>query len=106
MFHGGSGSEKDKITESLNYGIFKMNIDTDTQFAFAEGIGRYVFDHEKAFKYQIDPQTDEPYKKQYDPRVWLRKGEESMIERLNEAFTDLRSKGRSLSLTEADKHAA
>ncbi|MCB9963466.1 MAG: class II fructose-bisphosphate aldolase [Rhodospirillales bacterium] len=106
VFHGGSGSEKDKIAASLNYGIFKMNIDTDTQFAFSEGVGKYVFEHEKAFKYQIDPETDEPYKKQYDPRVWLRKGEEAIIERLNEAFDDLRSKGKSLAVATANQHAA
>ncbi len=106
VFHGGSGSEKEKIEESLNYGIFKMNIDTDTQFAFAEGVGKYVFENENAFKYQIDPETGEPTKKKYDPRVWLRKGEEAIIARLNEAFTDLRSKGKSLALDDAEREAA
>jgi fructose-bisphosphate aldolase class II len=106
VFHGGSGSEKDKIAESLNYGIFKMNIDTDTQFAFAEGVGAYVMDHDRAFKYQIDPDSGEPYKKQYDPRVWLRKGEEAIVERLNEAFKDLNSTGKSLTLSEDERAAA
>lgn len=106
VFHGGSGSEKAKIEESLNYGIFKMNIDTDTQFAFAEGLGKYVFENETAFKHQIDPTTGEPTKKKYDPRVWLRKGEEAIVERLNEAFTDLRSKGKSLALDDAEREAA
>ena len=96
VFHGGSGSEKDKIAESLNYGVFKMNIDTDTQFAFARGVGEYVFANQAAFAFQIDPDTGAPYKKQYDPRVWLRKGEESMIDRLDEAFADLKSAGKSL----------
>lgn len=96
VFHGGSGSEKEKIEESLNYGVFKMNIDTDTQFAFAKGVGDYVREHEKAFMHQIDPDTGAPYKKMYDPRVWLRKGEEAMIARLDEAFKDLRSTGKSL----------
>lgn len=96
VFHGGSGSEKAKIDEALTYGVFKMNIDTDTQFAFANGVGKYVEENDKAFKYQIDPETDAPYKKQYDPRKWLRKGEESFIARLDEAFTDLKSKGKSL----------
>jgi fructose-bisphosphate aldolase, class II len=97
VFHGGSGSEKEKITESLGYGVFKMNIDTDTQFAFASAVGDYIEAHPKAFEYQIDPETEEPYKKHYDPRKWLRAGEEGMIQRLNEAFTDLNSKGKSVS---------
>ena len=96
VFHGGSGSEKDKITESLGYGVFKMNIDTDTQFAFAESIGKYVWDNEKAFAYQIDPDDGKPYKKQYDPRVWLRAGEKGLVARMDEAFADLRSAGKSL----------
>jgi fructose-bisphosphate aldolase class II len=96
VFHGGSGSEKDKITESLGYGVFKMNIDTDTQFAFAESIGKYVWNNERAFAYQIDPDDGKPYKKQYDPRVWLREGEKGLIARMDEAFADLRSAGKSL----------
>lgn len=96
VFHGGSGSEKDKIKEAIDYGVFKMNIDTDTQFAFAESIGEYVQANPKAFKYQIDPETEEPYKKLYDPRKWLRKGEEGMVKRLDEAFADLKSAGKSL----------
>ena len=96
VFHGGSGSEKDKITESLGYGVFKMNIDTDTQFAFAESIGKYVWDNERAFAYQIDPDDGKPYKKQYDPRVWLRAGEKGLVARMDEAFADLRSAGKSL----------
>ena len=98
VFHGGSGSEKSKIEESLGYGVFKMNIDTDTQFAFAQGVGEYVRDNMKAFEYQIDPDTGTPYKKQYDPRVWLRKGEEAMIARLDEAFQDLQSAGKTLAI--------
>jgi fructose-bisphosphate aldolase class II len=96
VFHGGSGSDKAQIEESLGYGVFKMNIDTDTQFAFARGVGEYVMANEIAFKHQIDPETGEPQKKKYDPRVWLRKGEEAMIARLDEAFKDLKSAGKSL----------
>jgi len=96
VFHGGSGSEKAKIEEALSYGTFKMNIDTDTQFAFAEKVGQYVEAQPKAFQHQIDPDDGTPYKKQYDPRAWLRKGEEGVIERLNEAFVDLKSAGKSL----------
>ncbi|MBL8640176.1 MAG: class II fructose-bisphosphate aldolase [Alphaproteobacteria bacterium] len=96
VFHGGSGSEKAKIEESLQYGVFKMNIDTDTQFAFAHGVGKYVKENETAFFHQIDPQTEKPYKKQYDPRTWLRVGEKEMIARLSEAFADLKSSGKTI----------
>ncbi len=96
VFHGGSGSDKAKIEEALSYGVFKMNIDTDTQFAFAEKVGQYVEENSKAFKHQIDPEDGTPYKKQYDPRAWLRQGELGIIERLDEAFIDLKSAGKSL----------
>ncbi len=96
VFHGGSGSEKAKITEAISYGVFKMNIDTDTQFAFSQPVGKYVNENPKAFLYQTDPDTEQPYKKQYDPRKWLRKAEEGMIARLDEAFADLGSTGKSV----------
>jgi len=96
VFHGGSGSEKAKIEEAIRYGVMKMNIDTDTQFAFATAVGAYVEMTPRAFSYQIDPDDDKPYKSVYDPRKWLRQGELSMVERLNEACTDLHSGGRSL----------
>ena len=96
VFHGGSGSEQDKITEALRHGVFKMNIDTDTQFAFAEAIGAYVDEHPRSFKYQVDPDTGQPYKSQYDPRKWLRAGEVGIIERLQESFEVLGSRGKSL----------
>lgn len=96
VFHGGSGSEKDKIAAAVSYGVFKMNIDTDTQFAFANPVGKFVLENEKAFLYQIDPDTKKPYKKLYDPRVWLRKGEEGIITRLQEAFADLGAVGKSV----------
>jgi fructose-bisphosphate aldolase class II len=96
VFHGGSGSEKDKIHEAVSYGVFKMNIDTDTQFAFAERIGAFVEATPKAFKYQIDPDDGKPYKSVYDPRKWLRAGEQGIVERLGEAFADLGATGRSL----------
>ncbi|KZK91324.1 Fructose-bisphosphate aldolase [Pseudovibrio sp. Ad46] len=96
VFHGGSGSEKSKITESLNYGVFKMNIDTDTQFAFSEKVGAYVEANASAFKYQIDPETGAPTKKAYDPRKWLREGELGIVERLKEACEDLNCVGKSL----------
>ncbi len=96
VFHGGSGSEKAKISEAVSYGVFKMNIDTDTQFAFSEAIGAFVEENPKAFKYQIDPDDGTPYKKFYDPRKYLRAGELGIVERLQEAFDDLGSKGKSL----------
>jgi len=94
VFHGGSGSEPAKIAEAVSYGVFKMNIDTDTQFAFANPVGDYVKATPDAFAHQIDPATGAPYKKVYDPRKWLRKGEEGMIARLQKAFQDLGSVGR------------
>ena len=96
VFHGGSGSEKEKITEAVSYGVFKMNIYTDTQFAFSEAIGKFVNENPKAFLYQIDPDDGTPYKKFYDPRKYLRAGELGIVERLQEAFDDLGSKGKSL----------
>jgi fructose-bisphosphate aldolase class II len=96
VFHGGSGSEKDKITEAVSYGVFKMNIDTDTQFAFAEPVGAYVQTNPVAFTHQIDPSNGKPTKKLYDPRKWLRAAEKGIVKRLDEAFADLGSAGRSL----------
>jgi len=96
VFHGGSGSEKEKISEAVSYGVFKMNIDTDTQFAFAQGVGKFVLENPVAFQHQIDPGNGKPTKKSYDPRKWLRLGEKAMVERLQEAFVDLGSKGKSL----------
>ena len=96
VFHGGSGSEKAQITETLGYGVFKFNIDTDTQFAFSAPVGKFVGEHPAAFAHQIDPETGEPYKKLYDPRKWLRQAELGMATRLDEAFADLNATGRSL----------
>jgi fructose-bisphosphate aldolase, class II len=96
VFHGGSGSEEEKIKEAVRYGVFKMNIDTDTQFAFSAPVGAYVNEHPVAFTHQLDPQTGAPQKKLYDPRGWLRKGEQGLIARLATAFDVLGSKGKSL----------
>ena len=96
VFHGGSGSEKEKIAEALSYGVFKMNIDTDTQFACAQGVGNYMDANPVAFKHQIDPETGAPQKKFYDPRKWNRAIQQSMAARLEEAFHDLQSHGRSV----------
>jgi fructose-bisphosphate aldolase class II len=91
VFHGGSGSEKAKIEEAISYGVVKMNIDTDTQWATWQGVLDYYRDKQAYLQGQIgNPDGDDkPNKKYYDPRTWLRKGEQAMIERLKEAFEDL-----------------
>ena len=96
VFHGGSGSEKHLIAEAVTYGVFKMNIDTDMQFAFAEAVGKEVTANPKAFLYQVDPETHAPYKKLYDPRKWLRAGEAGIIARMEETMKDLGSLGKSV----------
>ncbi|MBW2314884.1 MAG: class II fructose-bisphosphate aldolase [Deltaproteobacteria bacterium] len=96
VFHGGSGSEKSQIAEAVSYGVFKMNIDTDTQFAYSAPAKPYVDEHAKAFLHQIDPDDGTPYKKQYDPRKWVRKCEQGMAARLAEAFDDLGSAGKTI----------
>jgi fructose-bisphosphate aldolase class II len=91
VFHGGSGSSVEEIREAISYGAIKMNIDTDTQWAFWDGIRKYYQDNEGYLQAQIgNPDGDDvPNKKYYDPRVWLRKGEESFKARLQQAFEDL-----------------
>jgi fructose-bisphosphate aldolase class II len=96
VFHGGSGSEKSKIADAVSYGVFKMNIDTDTQFAFSRPVGQFVNENPKAFLYQVDPEDGTPYKKFYDPRKYLRLGEQGMVERLQEACRDLGCFGKSV----------
>jgi fructose-bisphosphate aldolase class II len=96
VFHGGSGSEKAKIEQAVGYGVFKMNIDTDTQFAFSQPVGKFVGENPKAFLYQVDPEDGTPYKKFYDPRKYLRQGELGIVSRLQEACEDLGSKGNSI----------
>ncbi|WP_024610981.1 class II fructose-bisphosphate aldolase [Pseudoalteromonas sp. TB64] len=91
VFHGGSGSEYDKIVESLTYGVIKMNIDTDTQWASWNGILDYYKDKQAYLQGQIgNPDGDDkPNKKYYDPRVWLRHSEQNMTTRLEQCFSDL-----------------
>jgi fructose-bisphosphate aldolase, class II len=96
VFHGGSGSSPEEIREAVSYGVFKMNVDTDTQFAFSKAAGPYVEEHAKAFKYQIDPDNGTPFKKHYDPRAWLRACEVSMAERVEQACQELGSAGKSV----------
>jgi fructose-bisphosphate aldolase class II len=91
VFHGGSGSAHSEIREAISYGVIKMNIDTDTQWATWDGIRKYEASKHDYLQGQIgNPEgEDKPNKKYYDPRVWLREGEKSMIERLKVAFDDL-----------------
>ena len=91
VFHGGSGSSVEEIREAIDYGVIKMNIDTDLQFAFTEGIRDYMLDKKDYLMTQIgNPEGSEnPNKKYYDPRAWLRKGEETFKARLTKAFEDL-----------------
>ena len=91
VFHGGSGSSQTEIEESIGYGVIKMNIDTDLQFAFTEGIRDYMNDKVEYLINQIgNPEgLDQPNKKYYDPRKWLRLGEETFKLRLEKAFKDL-----------------
>ena len=91
VFHGGSGSTLDEIREAIGYGVIKMNIDTDLQFAFCEGIMDYMTQNIDYLKTQIGNPNgqDLPNKKYYDPRKWLREGEATFKTRLKQAFEDL-----------------
>jgi fructose-bisphosphate aldolase class II len=91
VFHGGSGSTEAEIQEAIGYGVIKMNIDTDLQFAFTEGIRDYMINKKEYVSTQIgNPDgADEPNKKYYDPRKWLREGELTFKDRLKKAFADL-----------------
>ena len=91
VFHGGSGSSVEDIREAIGYGVIKMNLDTDFQYAFTSGVRDYMNEKKDYISSQIgNPDgSDMPNKKYYDPRVWQRKGEEAFKIRLNKAFTDL-----------------
>ncbi|PIP54858.1 MAG: class II fructose-bisphosphate aldolase [Bacteroidetes bacterium CG23_combo_of_CG06-09_8_20_14_all_32_9] len=96
VFHGGSGSAREEIREAISYGVVKMNIDTDTQWAFWSGVHGYYSKKSAYLQGQIgNPEGDDkPNKKYYDPRAWLREGEKAIIERLKIAFTDLNAENR------------
>ena len=96
VFHGGSGSELKDIRDAISYGVIKMNIDTDTQWAFWDGVRGYVAKYHDYLQGQIgNPEgEDKPNKSYYDPRKWLRAGEESMVKRLEQAYEDLNCVGR------------
>jgi fructose-bisphosphate aldolase class II len=96
VFHGGSGSELADIREAISYGAIKMNIDTDVQWAFWDGVRGYASEHTDYLQGQIgNPDgEDKPNKSYYDPRKWMRAAEVSMVERLEKAFSDLNCVGR------------
>ncbi|MBK9981331.1 MAG: class II fructose-bisphosphate aldolase [Saprospiraceae bacterium] len=98
VFHGGSGSSQEEIREAISYGAVKMNIDTDMQWAFWDGIRGYYKKNEGYLQGQIgNPEgEDKPNKKFYDPRAWLRAGEKTFVERLQQAFTDLNCVNRNV----------
>ena len=91
VFHGGSGSTKEEIREAIGYGVIKMNIDTDLQFAFTEGVRDYITKYNAYLQQQIgNPEGEDlPNKKYYDPRKYLRLGQENFMIRLEQAFGDL-----------------
>ncbi len=91
VFHGGSGSSPEEIKEAISYGVIKMNIDTDTQWAFWSGVKEYAAYYHDYLQAQIgNPEgEDKPNKSYYDPRKWLRAGEESMRDRVIKAFEEL-----------------
>lgn len=91
VFHGGSGSTLEEIREAIDYGVVKMNIDTDLQFAFTEGVRDYVTSKIDYLKTQIgNPEGEDiPNKKYYDPRKWMREGEKTFVKRMEQAFHDL-----------------
>lgn len=91
VFHGGSGSSLGDIQEAIGYGVIKMNIDTDTQWAMWKGVKDYYLEHADYLHAQIGNPSgkDKPNKKYYDPRVWMLKGEQSMAQRLMQSFEDL-----------------
>ena len=96
VFHGGSGSSKEEIREAVSYGVVKMNIDTDTQWAFTHPVKQYMDEKDGYLKTQLgNPDgADKPNKKYLDPRGWLHLGEKGMTARLVEAFKDLNSFGQ------------
>ncbi len=91
VFHGGSGSSLEQIREAIGYGVIKMNIDTDLQFAFCEGVRDYMINKQEYVNTQVgNPDGDDlPNKKHYDPRKWLREGEQTFKKRLKTAFEHL-----------------
>ncbi len=95
VFHGGSGSELSEIHETLNYGVIKMNIDTDTQYTYSRAVVDHMF---KNYDEMLKVEGEVGNKKKYDPRAWMKAGEKSMCERIKQACVDLKSDGKSINL--------
>ena len=91
VFHGGSGSSREQIREAIGYGVVKMNLDTDMQWAFWDGVHGYYNSNKDYLQAQLgNPEgEDKPNKKFYDPRAWLRSGEQAFVSRLKSSFDDL-----------------
>jgi len=96
VFHGGSGSEKQDYVDAISYGVVKVNLDTDLQWAYTEGIRDYMFKNKDYVSTQVgNPEGDDkPNKKYYDPRVWVREGEKSMTKRIATALKDFNAAGQ------------
>ncbi|KAF6236195.1 hypothetical protein HO173_005824 [Letharia columbiana] len=96
VFHGGSGSSKEEYKEAISYGVVKVNLDTDLQYAYLTGIRDYVLKHKDYLLHQIgNPEgADKPNKKYYDPRIWVREGEKTMTKRVEEGLKDFNTAGQ------------
>ena len=96
VFHGGSGSSREQIREAISYGVVKMNLDTDMQWAFWDGVHEYYKENKDYLQGQLgNPEGEEkPNKKNYDPRTWLRSAEKSFVARLVRSFEDLNCMNR------------
>ena len=99
VFHGGSGSSREQIREAIGYGVVKMNLDTDMQWAYWDGVHDYYKENKDYLHAQLgNPEgEDKPNKKYYDPRTWLRSGEQAFVNRLKRSFEDLNCIGRNAS---------
>ena len=96
VFHGGSGSSKKEYTDAIGYGVVKVNLDTDLQYAYLTGIRDYVLKKKDYLMQQVgNPDgEDKPNKKYFDPRVWVREGEKTMSTRVAEGLTDFNTAGQ------------
>lgn len=90
VFHGGSGSSKDEFKKAISYGVVKVNLDTDLQYAYLTGIRDYVLKNKDYLMTAVgNPDgADKPNKKYFDPRVWVREGEKTMSTRVKEGLED------------------
>lgn len=96
VFHGGSGSSKDEYREAIGYGVVKVNLDTDMQYAYLTGVRDYVLNKKDYLMKAVgNPEgEDKPNKKHFDPRVWVREGEKTMSKRVQEALQDFNTAGQ------------